>query len=292
MPKNDAAHHARDIHDIFDQPQSWPNTGRSARQIVLSSNYLLQIPAATAREEAARFKAEGVRLNVFLAVLPVDKKICGDGVEGLAWPGEAALYASKLKMLGLDVASFTFDLPLADGHYLRADRGHVVCNLSIAETAQHLASAVRAIRAYYPKADLFDAEVPTGMPTAQWIAGVSEWLDDFQQAAGEPFRGLIMDAWWAFRWQDTVRQTTALLHARGIEAGMFIDESEGANMPAQEWLDGAKRHACAVRATGAPLDILVVANWSAPEVPNGPQSDPQTLTGLADWLAHRGACPP
>jgi hypothetical protein len=292
LPMNNATHHSHDSSDIFDHTQSWPSAAHSARQIVLAANDLLQTPAPAVKEELARFKAAGLRLDVFLGVLPVDKNICGNGVEGLAWPGEAASYAAKLKKLGADVASFTFDLPLSDGHFLRADAVHHACNLSIAETAQRLAGAVRAMRAFYPKADLFDAEVPTGKPTALWIAGLSEWLDDFQRAAGEPFRGLIMDTWWAFPWQDTVRQTVALLHARGMQAGIFIDENDGKNMPAEHWLDGAKRHDCAVRATGAPLDLLVVADWSNPAVHNGPENDALTLTGLLDWVAEHGACPP
>jgi hypothetical protein len=292
LPMNDASHHSHDDHDIFDHPQIWPGAAHTAGQIVLGANSLLQTPAPAVVEELARFKAEGLRLDVFLGVLPVDKKLCGIGVEGLAWPGEAASYAAKLRKLGADVASFTFDLPLSDGHFLRPDPVHHACTLSIADTAQRLAAAVRAMRAYYPKADLFDAEVPTGMPTAEWVAGLSEWLDDFTRAAGEPFSGVIMDAWWAFPWQDTVRQTTELLHARGIKAGIFIDESDGRKMPAEIWLNGAKRHDCAVRATGAPLDLLVVANWSNPAVPNGPETDALTLTRLLDWVAEHGACPP
>jgi len=292
LPMNDATQHSHDIDDIFDRPDGWPKAAHTARQIVLGGNYLVQTPAPRVREELARFKAAGLRLDVFLGVLPVDKSICGIGVEGLAWPGEAASYAAKLKRLGADVASFTFDLPLSDGHYLRADAVHHACNLSIAETAQRLASAIRAMRAFYPKADLIDVEVPTGLPTAEWIAGLSEWLDDFQRAAGEPFRGLVMDAWWAFPWQDTVRQTAALLHARGIKAGIFIDESDGKTMPAEQWLEGAKGHDCAVRASGAQLDMLVVADWSNPRVRNGPETDAATLTGLLDWVAENGACPP
>jgi hypothetical protein len=290
-PMDDVTQNGRDIHEMLDNPQTWHVAARYTQEISLPANYLLQTPRETAIKELSQVKKAGLRLNVFLGVLPVDKTICGAGVEGLAWPGEAASYAARLKRLGADIASFTFDLPLSDAHFLRSDQVRHACNLSIAETAQRLGRAVRAMRAFYPRADLIDVEVPTGMPTALWIAALSEWLDAFQLAAGEPFRGLIMDAWWKFPWQDTVRQTVTLLHGRGIRAGIFIDESDGKAMPPSTWIDAAKHNDCALRATGTTLDLLVVANWSNPSVHNGPEHDTSTLTGLLDWVAERGVCP-
>jgi hypothetical protein len=290
-PIDDVTQSGFDIHELFDNPQSWPFAARHAQAISLPANYLLETPAERATKELAQIKTAGLRLNVFLGVLPVDKKVCGDGTEGLAWPGEAASYAARLKRLGADVASFTFDLPLSDGHFLRADQTRHPCNLSIAETAKRLGSAVRALRVFYPRADLIDAEVPTGMPLALWISSLTDWLDAFQRAAGEPFRALIMDAWWQFPWQGVVRQTVTLLHGRGMKAGIYIDESGGKTIPGTAWIEAAKRNDCALRATGTPLDVLVVANWSNPSVHNGPERDASSLTGLLDWVAEHGRCP-
>lgn len=291
-PIDDVTQHGSDIHDLFDHPQSWRAAAHATQEISLPANYLLQTPAPKAAAELAAIKTVGLRLNVFLGVLPVDKTRCGAGIEGLAWPGEAASYAARLKRLGADVASFTFDLPLSDAHFLRTDQARHACSLSVGETAKRLASAVRALRTFYPKADLIDVEVPTGMPPAVWTAALAEFLDAFQHAAGEPLRGLIMDAWWKFPWQETVRQTATLLHARGMKAGIFIDESDGRAMPARTWIEAAAHHDCALRASGVSLDLLVVANWSNPAVRNGPENDPSTLTGLLNLVAARTPCPP
>jgi hypothetical protein len=284
---DDVTQKGADFHDFFGHPESWLSTAHSVATFSINAPYLLKTSPDIARQELVKLRTLGVALNISLAALPADKNVCGAAIEGMVWPGELALTASRLKALGADVDSFSFDLPLTSGHLSQASGA---CRYSIADAAERLASEVRGLRKIYPTAKLVDEEVPTGMPAAQWVAILTEWVDAFKRASGEDFYGLTMDVWWKFPWQDTVRETARILDARGIRVGIFLDASAGPALTAPEWIAEAKRNACALRDTHVRMNYIVVANWLDMRVPSLPETNPQTLISLLHWVATGATC--
>ena len=110
--------------------------GHTAQAISRCSRFrsedLLQAPSAEVRRQLAWIHAKGMKLAVQLPALPVDKHVCGNGIEGMTWPGEAALSAKALQALGAQVDFFALDLPMTNGHISKRAGA---CKLSLPETA-------------------------------------------------------------------------------------------------------------------------------------------------------------
>lgn len=269
-----------DFQQLFARPQSWAIAATQVGVISFSANYLTRASDAAVRQALAFSHDHGLLVDVSISALPVDKQICGDGVEGMVWPGEVALYAQKLRALGADVYSFSFDLPLTSGHLYH---GTNACNFSVFEVASRIGTSVRALRQAYPNAKIFDAEVPTGMPPNEWLNLLSVWLSDFAQITGENFQGVSMDVWWDSPWKDAVQKSIRILHNRGISAGVFLDADSRNHNTAADWITAVKANACTIRKFDTPLDYVIIANWMAIEIKNLPDTIPLSLTSLIRW---------
>ena len=250
----------KDFGRLFTDPGTWAHAAKAASVYSLSGNYFRSMPASDVKRAIATLQAAGLQLDVGLPALPVDKHVCGGKTEGMIWPGEIGLYVKSLTSMNVPVSSFSFDLPLTDGHISRSPDA---CHLSVLETAKRLATTMRELRTAYPNAKFIDIEVPTGIPAAQWTAILNEWLSDIQQESGEQFSGLLMDMWWEFKWEGTYQQSVQILHSHGVQAGSFIDADGGHGVNALGWIGMAKQHACAVLSLARP-DFVVVANWLRP----------------------------
>jgi hypothetical protein len=286
-PADDVTQHGADFHRFFDEPASWAATARRISVFAIPAHHLLRAPKAAAQRELDWLRGHGIKLALSLPVVAVDKHICGDGIEGMIWPGEAALAARRLKELGAEVDFFALDLPLTAGHLSTKAKA---CHLTVQETAIRVAASVRGLRQVYPQAKIIDIEVPTGMPLSDWSADLSEWLAAYRNASGADFSGLTMDVWWKFRWQDTVRETARILAAANIPAGILIDSTGRDAVSAQDWIADAKTNACALQAMKLRIDYVVVANWLDMQVRNLPEREPDTLTGLLNWFVAGAAC--
>ena len=282
-PADDVTQHGRDFHELFIHAERWRHAASYVRVFSVAANYLLRAPPEDIHRELEWLRANQIKLDVSIAVVGVDKKICGDGIEGMIWPGEAGANANRLAALGADVASFSLDLPLSMGHLITKHQTARACELSIHEVAVRTAQSVRELNASYPLAKIYDSEVPTGVSLKQWTTTLHAWLVEYKMASGKQFGGLTMDVWWKFPWKDTVKATSRILADQSISAGIFIDESAGRDLPAVDWVDAARHHVCELAALGIRLDYMVVADWSNMNVRSLPESDPTTLTSLLDW---------
>jgi len=278
-----------DYQGLFTQPESWTVIANKVQVFSTTGNYLVRSSPDLVKRLLGILRDRGIRLNVSIPALPVDKHVCGAEVEGMIWPGEALLYARRLKSLGAQVDSFTFDEPLSYGHLYR---GKNACRLSIESTAQQLALSVHQLREVYPRARLIDAEVPTGRPVADWQRILREWLAAYREKTGEELSGFSMDLYWHFDWLSAATVTIHELHERGIRAGYFLDSDGRPGTTVAQWIGEAKMNACHMRATGLPVDYVVVANWTLPAVRNLPETDPLTLAGLVNWYDGSFDCRP
>ena len=197
------------------------------------------------------------------------------------------MMAGRLKERGVNVYSFSLDLPLTDGHL---DKKDGACQLSVEDTARRLAETIRAFRQVYPNAKIIDMEVPTGIPVSLWTRTLTQWLDAYRRETGEDFYGLTMDVWWEFPWLETTRQTIQILRRRGIRAGIFLDADGHPGMTDATWINAAKQNGCNFRKAGLQLDHVVVANWMVMSVKNLPELSPLSLTSLLNWFASGASC--
>ena len=287
-PTDNITQHGKDLPMLFDDPGSWTYGASHIAVFSLPVRYLLQAPSAEVRRQLAWIHAKGMKLAVQLPALPVDKHVCGNGIEGMTWPGEAALSAKALQALGAQVDFFALDLPMTNGHISKRAGA---CKLSLPETAARLASAVRELRRVYPDARIVDLEVPTGIPLSEWTSTLSAWLDAYKSASGEDFYGLTMDAWWKFDWKDAAQATARILAKRGMRVGIYIDSVEGSDARAEAWVAAARRNACAVEKLPTSMDYVVIANWMDARVNNGPERNAATLSGMLAWFARGARCP-
>ncbi len=286
-PTDDITQQGKGFAEYFDRPEKWRHAASQISEFSLPARYLLTAPSTIVRKQLAVLHRLGIRLDVAILALPVDKHICGNGVEGTVWPGEPASQARRLRSLGADVYSFSLDLPLNAGY---RERGPQACRLTIQESALRTAHAVASVLAVYPTAKIFDIEVPTGMPPTEWADTLRTWLDSYKAASQRDFDALLLDAWWLFDWRSAVRATIGVTGPRHMPVGIGIDASGARNVSAKNWIALSKHNACALHATGLPIEILGVANWQNMNVRGVPETDPTTLTGLVDWVASGMAC--
>jgi hypothetical protein len=286
-PPDPITQHPLERKGVFENADAWHHLSRRLSTFMIPVNFLLISPPDEMREQLRLLRSLKIKLSVAMPVLPADKKVCGDGVEGMIWPGEAAQAAHKLKALGVSVDYFAFDLPLTNGHLSKAKNA---CQFSVEETAKRLGLTVHDLRSEYPRARFIDMEVPTGIESKVWLDELSQWLAAFKQSAGENLYGMTMDIWWKFQWQGVAKETAQLLASRGIRAGVFVNSSEGPTTDPSDWILHAKQNICEVRSTGIKVDYYVIANWLNMRVHNIPESDPQSLTALGNWVASAGSC--
>jgi len=276
-----------DFQDFFDRPGLWSRTARMTDTFSLNVPYLLSNDPETLKRRLQTLTSLGIKINVSIPSLQADKKICGYDVEGMIWPGELQLMATKLKALGIEPESFSLDLPLTSGHISNAKHA---CHFSIRETAERLALEIHGLRKLYPNAKLIDSEVPTGMPPERWATILREWTDTFKQASGESFYGVALDVWWKSPWQDSALNSTNMLKSKGIRPGIFLDASAGRELTAPEWISEAKVNGCKVRGAGLNFQYIIVSNWLNMKVPSLPETNPESLTALLDWAAAGMSC--
>jgi hypothetical protein len=274
------------VAQLFAKPEEWPQAARRTAVLSLGFNEILKTPPETLNKLLSFLAAHGIKLNVEMLAMPVDKKVCGDGLEGTVWPGEPVAHAEKLKELHLSPAYFSYDGPLTVAHLYH---GNQACNLSITEAAQHLAIAEKALRERFPGAKFVDIEPPTYIRPAEWDQVLRQWLRAYESATGTPLYGMTMDVNWQGSWQDSVRDTVRVLRESRVRVGMFLNSTAGGQISPAQWIAQAKSHGCAMRGLG-PFDHVMVANFSARAVQNIPESDPSTLTSLLNWYASGARC--
>lgn len=277
----------RDFPALFDNPGLWARAAGSTAVFSVTERYLVTAPAAVVQHQLAVLRAHNIRLDVSVEVMTADKKQCGDGIEGMVWPGEPVSNAQKLKALGADVFSFSMDGPFTSGHTMTSGKA---CRYSIADAAHRLGEVAHQLLGLYPNVKFVDTEPPNAMPLPRWQQELPQWLAAFQQQAGVPLYGWTMDVAWGTNWQQAAKWTAGFVRSRGIRAGLLIDAPGRKGESAVAWTMEAERNACTARAVGVQTDYLVVANWEQMLVPNVPESNPGSLTSIVDWIAGGAPC--
>jgi hypothetical protein len=288
-PPDPVTQHNQDFPLFFDNPAAWSRAAANIAVFSVTANYLVRSPKDVVQRQLAFLRSHGIKLDVSILAMTADKHICGNGIEGMVWPGEPAAYARQIKALGADVDTFSFDWPLTSGHTLQRENA---CKYSVREAAHRLGAVARTLMAAFPNVKFVDQEPPNAMSLPAWKQTLSEWLTDFQAEAGVPMYAMSMDLNWPTAWTMPAIETAQLLRGKGVKVGVFINAGGGATQTADAWTAAVKRNVCSVRATAIAPDYLEVSNWEQMRVPNLPETNPGSLTSVVNWVAAGGGCAP
>lgn len=281
-PPDSVAQRSRDFQLLFARPDKWSEAAKLIDTFSFTSSYLLRTPIQIARRQVELVQSLGMKVDVSISAVQVDKHHCGDGVEGVTWTGEPAEELQRLTAISSRIDSFSLDEPLTFGHFYS---GPHACKFSIQETAARLRQSIADIRKYYPSAKLFDQEAlpKTASDGAVWPQILSEWLHLFNGPDnGHTFSGVMLDISWDRPWTETVSRTVNIIHASDLRAGLFLNSEHRAS--AAQWMASARQNWCALGKLQAEIDDVVIANWNDMTVPNLPGDNPLSLTALATWI--------
>jgi hypothetical protein len=85
-----------------------------------------------------------------------------------------------------------------------------------------------------------------------------------------------------------MRETTEILHAEGVKAGIFLDAAGGPDVTDQSWMAKTHQNILDVVRTRLPLDFVIIATWMHHPTRALPETDPLALTSLVNWyVEHR-----
>jgi hypothetical protein len=287
-PTNSVKGKPLDYADLYSRPERWRATAAGIAVFIIPSDHLFNMPEPAIRQELDTLRAHGIKIGINDSALPVDKKVCGDGVPGTIFAAEAPAHARKLKSLGVDVSYIMMDGPLTSGHTYT---GKGACKMSLEDTARAVSIYITALHAAYPNARFIDDEPPTSMPLPEWQATLPTWLALVKKYSGIGLYGMTMDIGWnGTAWVQPVSVTAALLHKNGIRAGIYLDTIGNGPHNAQEWVTYAKHNNCTLQQTRIPVDYAVITNWNLDAVKNLPETDPTTLSGFTNWVVSGGKC--
>jgi len=273
-----------DFPRLFGDDAQWRLAASRINVFGLTPYYVLRAPEAELRSVLEFLTSHRIALNVALQALPTEN--CGEGVEGLVKTvREPIAVAQRLRQLDADVSSFSFDEPLEYGHIYTH---RAACRYPVQEVAQRLAQTVQGVRAVYPNARFIDYEVPTDLSPAEWDSTLGEWLAAYRAATGAPLDGLAMDVDFRKPWLGPIRQSTQILQANGVRAGVFLDAAGGPGVTDESWMATTRQNMAEVIRAKIPLDFVIIATWMRHPSRALPENDPLALTSLINWYAeHR-----
>ena len=268
-----------DFPRLFDPEPAWLRALSHVHVFSLGSFYIQRAPEADLRRVLGFLEAHRIALDVGLQALPSED--CGQGVEGIT-PSvkEPIAVARRLRQMGANVRSFSFDEPLEYGHIYK---GRAACRYPVREVARRVGMTVQGVREFYPGARFIDYEVAQDEPLPEWKETLSEWLSAFKAETGDSLDGLLIDVHFRDSWEEPIRATIDILHANGVRAGLFLTAGGGSTVTDESWMEEAKGNVRSVFRAQLPLDFVDITTWAKHPTRILPETDPLSLTSLIHW---------
>jgi hypothetical protein len=279
-----------DFQHLFDPTPSWKMhidvfaISSMMATIVAPDDEISRIDAVLSKRHIALAVAIGAALVDSPVRVPGE---CGYNIEGMQRPGGNAREFKRLKKLGLHIKYIVMDEPLTFAHYYKIVHSKVnACQYSIEETARRVAGAIAEIRQYYPDVRVVQAEAPTVTSAAQWNSDFGIWLNAYRKATGLPLDAVVLDIDWRRPWLDWASPAVTTAHKNGVRAGIFLT-GNGPGASDAEAIAAYKHNMQSVDDSHLPLDLVIIANWTAHPSYNLPETSPDTLTSVLNWYNAR-----
>jgi hypothetical protein len=272
-----------DFFDLFEPDAAWSTTAERTHVFKMYDELGLGRPATDDEWRAVieGVSARGMALAMELGPLP-ETEGCGGG-EGFGMAHSLAL-VRKVQSLGGRVDLVVFDAPYAFGHFYDGT-SPVACHWSAERIAREAADFVRELREIEP-------EVVVGGIEALW-RGMSaddlvQWLDAYEEAAGEPLAFLHLDIDWNRRdWPEVALQIEQEARSRGVAFGLIYNGGQAGSDEA--WIRAAlERMYTYEEVWGGRPDHVIVQSWHPYPSRALPDTSRATLTGLLNgYLGER-----
>jgi hypothetical protein len=242
--------------DVYKLYGGWVARGASAEQLATA------IPDIRRRGQVLAVEAGPL-------TAPAD---CGQAVESFAGVDEARVIASRVIAAGGRIAVIAFDEPY---YYAHVYDGPNACHWDLARIASMTGEYVSVLRQYFPELVAGDIEP---LPEPVTAAGLADWLDAYQAAAGEPLAFLHLDMDWGRPgWEALGHSVATKAAARGVPVGMIYNG--GAAPTAAQWIQLAGLRVKQFEAGGA-ADHTIFQSWMPQPDHTLPESDPTAFSSL------------
>lgn len=262
-----------DFMDMFDTSAPWRRAAGETQVFMVDPDFIIYGQEDMVSRMVADLKRRHIGLAVEMGLLYGDLK-CGK-MEGYLDPSAAWTLATRLKKLGGELEYVVADEPLFFGH--RQQPGG--CMFPMPEVARQVVKQVGVMRRIFPNLKVGDSEPIGQLHPDDWVQEITQWLDVYQAAAGEPFAFIHVDiAWESPLWQDHLKTLTAFTRKKGIKLGIIYN---GAGKTGVEWTQRAEQRFTDIESRLKIVpDLAVIQTWEPQPDHMMPDSQPGTLTNL------------
>ena len=290
---------AVDFLDMFDADAPWQNAAHVIAVFKLYGSYLEHAPQDQVDKIVKNLNERHISIAVEAGVMNSPKAIkpaCGGpGVEGYSTTARAKMISRKIKNAGGSIAYVAMDEPLWFGRYYKGRPGKQPgCRLSVEQVIDLVIPVLKAYREAFPTVRIGDVE-PSGVAyqpewqneTRQWLRGLRERLGsslsfmqlDVPFAAGPP---QVSAARRFFGQLESLRAERLVENIGIIYNGMPNDRTD------KEWIDSAKSHIeLFEQEYRLRPQQAIIQSWTTRPTHALPDTDPESLTGLALYYARR-----
>jgi hypothetical protein len=282
-----------DYMDLFRPDAPWQHAVAQVMVFGVSKRFVLETPESDLVAIINALRRHNIKLSVQATPLFASRE-CGLGVEGHGPPNDMVMVATRLKLLGADMAYMTMDEPLFYGHRFKGSPGISACHTTVPEIARQVAAKMMAVRKIYPSVVIGDIE-PMGVLPAEvqdWTHQIAEWIAAYRDAMGEPLGFFQADVVWQRpSWRDVLLATVSIARANRVPLGIIYN-----GMPTDAtdavWIDDAESHFRLVEGSmKISPDQAILQSWTDHPRSMLPESNRDALTNLvlrySAWQSRR-----
>jgi len=201
--------------------------------------------------------------------------------------GESTVHLlDRIKRLGGKFDYLAMDEPLK--HALAGD---VRCRASLDAVVSDIRENVAQFRLRFPTLEIGDIE-----PVGDWrnaptlLPDTLSFVDKYQKESGEKLAFFHADVGWTVSWTGITETLQKELSRRGVPFGIIYNGEDLANSD-ELWAKQAVDHFQQFEACGKKRpDDVIFQTWRSHPTKVLPESDPTTLTGVADVYLHKKDC--
>jgi hypothetical protein len=288
---------------MFTPNAPWQNVAAHTQVFKLYGSYIAHAPQEQINTVVADLNRRHIDIALETGVINVGPAStnppCGGLgiVEGYGTPAQAKRISEMIKTAGGTIRYLAMDEPLYYGHF--SDRPHT-CHSPISTIIQQIVPTLQAYREEFPDIVIGEVE-PTRYPEYDdWQAAVSSWAQEFRHVVGKPIAFMQLDIPWSDNGghvpgaarpskqpEDTLTFHAYLrdLRRQGLlgEIGIIYDGTPKDTTDAA-WVQDAKEHVALLEGKyHLRPEQSIFQSWMPNPARALPESQPDTLMGLANW---------
>lgn len=264
-----------DFAELFRPGADWSRAAGRIDVFKLYGEWVDVTDLASLQAAVAGIEARGMVLAVEAGPLNPTAE-CGHGIEGFAGRESGLRLAKKIEQAGGTLQVIALDEPW---YFANVYDGPNACRWTVDHVAAETAAFVEGVHDVFPWVVVGDIE-PTPAPVSP--AMLTEWLDAYAAAAGQPFAFVHLDVDWSRGdWPALALELEGRARERGVPFGLIYNGGSAATDATWLHQAGSRIVAYEVDAGGRP-DHIVFQSWMDKPDHALPESDPLSFTALVN----------